>query len=165
MKQTSKISNGGNLMNRLMGNNSTTPKEGEYATILYYSDRSVVKVVQVSLDGLQAVVARCETKADLSKPCPMGHQNWIHTDTEDTYTIVYRRGAWSCVSQQVVLTTEFQKKAKANWREANTELKAAGAFNSSGELQVVKGFTRIKTVYSPISILFNSCDYYYDWSF
>jgi hypothetical protein len=42
LRQKTKVGVDGSLMNQLMGNNSTLPKVGEGATIMYYSDRDRV---------------------------------------------------------------------------------------------------------------------------
>lgn len=51
-KQTRKIGVAGGFFNQLMGNNFTTPKVGEGATLLMYSDRDAYEVTWVSEDGL-----------------------------------------------------------------------------------------------------------------
>jgi len=50
MRQKQAIDSG-SLVNRILGNNSTKPVAGEYATVLCYTDRYAYKVISVDPDG------------------------------------------------------------------------------------------------------------------
>jgi hypothetical protein len=85
LKQTQKLSNAGSFFNWLMSNNDSVPVAGEFATIMSYSDRDVVRVHSVSDCGKKVRLEVLETIADLSKNCQIGHQNWIHNSTGRFY--------------------------------------------------------------------------------
>jgi len=92
--QREKLPTGGSFSNYLMANNSTMPEVGKYATQLRYTDRICYKVVEVSSDMKKVVLQILIAKADKSKPCGIGHQNWIFEETPYTFTIVWKRNAW-----------------------------------------------------------------------
>ena len=56
LRQKTKVGVDGSLMNQLMGNNSTLPKVGEGATIMYYSDREAYQVTWVSDCGTKCKI-------------------------------------------------------------------------------------------------------------
>ena len=93
-KQKMKMPKSGSFFNYLMSNNSTIPKINEYATILHYTDRSVVIVREISECGKKIKVENVSTEHDKTKPGGCGHQNWIHTPAGYFDTIVWFRGKW-----------------------------------------------------------------------
>lgn len=171
MKQQRVKFGAGSLINQIKGNNATEPKVGEWCTILGYTDRDVAKVVKVSPDGNTVVIQKFQAKADPSKNNDMGHQNWIFESTQRFLTLVWKYGAWRKKVETVVYTDELQEKINASGIGSFAYLKSIGKFEEvcgseeAETFNIVKGFTKVKTEYPKISILFNSCDYYYDWEF
>lgn len=171
-KQTVTIGQQGSLINQIMGNNSTEPVVGQWVTILHYTDRTVAKVAEVSKDGKTVKIQHCETVADKTKECGMGHQNWIHTPVENYDTLVWRHGSWKIKDQMVVFTDEYQKFIDASeFRYRHTDyLKSIGKFDEIyndhfAPVGIVDGITKVKTQYFKISVVFNRCNYYRDWEF
>lgn len=166
MKQTQKISNGGSIFNRMMGNNSTTPTVGEYVTILHYTDRTVAKVLEVSEDGKRVLIAACETLPAPGMNHDMGHQNWVHIESSYRYELIYKWGAWRKAYTQVVLDPKFRDKHEGDIVAIDRELRTIpGFFTEEGGWSVMKGYTKLNTRYKEVSVLWNECRYYYDWSF
>ena len=171
-KQSKKVGVAGSFINQMMGNNSSLPVVGQWATILHYTDRSVCKVVEVSKDGKTCKVESYEASADKSmlqegQNLPMGHQCWKFEPTGGISTIVWFRGKWRTVSNSIVFTDEFIEKCPtfSPWRSLTEDQKNEIYQGQVWPQKVVEGITRAKKEYSPVSILFNTCDYYYDWSF
>ena len=92
--QRAKVGVAGSFFNQLMSNNSTLPEVGKGATQMMYSDRYCFEVKEVSEDGKRVILESLDARADLSKPCPMGHQNWILEPTGQLSEIRWRHGAW-----------------------------------------------------------------------
>jgi hypothetical protein len=161
MVQKQKVGGSGSFVNQMMGNNSTEPKAGEFATIMHYTDRSVVLVKEVKPNG-NVVLQRCRTEADRSKRLVEGHQDWIHIPVEGTeYTIKYSRGKWREIFEYFELIMPVRT-LKAEFPEVFAELYPD---NSVQPVKEIAGFSKKKTSYQPISIIFGIADYYYDWSF
>lgn len=175
------IKNFGSFQNWLMSNNNSLPVAGEWATIMSYSDRDVVRVFNVSKDNKSCVIEYCHTKA--KQPCiGMGHQDWEHTPNGQFDILEFRRGKWCRRYEIVDFTKEFEKVVK-QYNEENDTYMCAGhylrminpdAYNdmtayveSSNDfsLPVMDGITKKFVKYSPVNIVFGVCDYHYDWSF
>lgn len=168
-KQTFKT-NAGSFQNMMMSNNSSLPTPNEFATIMHYTDRTVVMVREVSADGKRVLIEDCTTIGDKSVGnLPMGHQEWIHTPNGNFYTLVWRNNAWKREGQEVVFTKEIEQQAKLNDTfcvNCLTEEQSKLVYGGHPYPQnVVEGITRLKKTYSPVRILFNSSMYHYDWSF
>lgn len=168
LSQKSKVGVAGSFINQMMGNNSSTPKVGEWATILRYTDRSVCKVVGVTKGGKVCRVEHYSAKAANSNS-PIGHQDWEFEPTGSYSTYFYRYGAWYSVSEQITFTKEFEEKHKDahfSFSNALTHEQRMEIYQGDPLPQkVVEGITVKKNIYSKISIIFGKCDYYYDWSF
>lgn len=171
--QVKKIGQQGSLINQIMGNNSTEPVVGEWATICHYTDRSVCKVVEVSEDGMSCKVEHYDATADKSvvaegKELPIGHQSWKFHSLGYTSTIVWRQGAWRIKTRSVEFTKEYKEKFPEVFSISKTLSKEMVEEIYQGRpwpQKVVEGITKEKFEYPKISILFGKCDYYYDWSF
>jgi hypothetical protein len=172
-KQTAKVGVSGSLINQMMSNNSTLPEVGKGATELHYSDRTCYEVVEVSSDGKTAKLEYLEAQWDKSKEGGQGHQNWILKPTGSFITVTWRNNAWRKIIKQVVFTKEFTEELNskgimsgANYLKANNpelfeEIYQGDVFPQ----KIVDGYTKEKTTYDKIRILFGVKDYYYDWFF
>lgn len=173
LQQTRKMQ--GSFVNSLMGNNSSIPKEGDWATICHYSDRSVVKVHKVSEGGKRVTLEYCDTTHDKTKEGGMGHQNWVHKPTGHFYDIVYRNGAWRKEVVSYVFTDEFMKRADeaGSWPAGMlTEKQQREVYGDPDSkeytcypIKEVEGITKVKKSFPKTSIMFGVCDYHYDWTF
>lgn len=140
MQQTTSI-NGyrGSLTNLIYSNNRTQPIAGNPATIMHYTDRSVVHIASVSKDG---------------KTCT--------TTSGATYT--YRQGAWRQVGEYIDFTPSFIKQCgdKFAFQVLTQEQQDAIWDGKPFPQHVVEGITCLRKSYSKISILFNVADEYFD---
>ena len=170
MKQTMKLPKSGSFFNYLMANNESIPVEGEYATFLHYTDRTVALIREVSDDGKKVVLERCTTVAD-GENLPMGHQCWKHTPNGQTFTLVWYRNGWRIASERVAFEPEFAEKIPAMsislWlRKNDPDLFEQVYAGNVLPTNVIPGVTKRKKVYdAPIRVLFGACEYYYDWEF
>lgn len=125
-----------------MANNSSMPVVGNPATILHYTDRSVVHIASVSEDG---------------KTCT--------TTSGATYT--YRQGAWRQVVEVIDFTPSFLKQCGDNFpSQVLTQEQRDSIWDGHPFPQnVVDGITYKRKQYGKISILFNVADEYHDLSF
>jgi hypothetical protein len=123
----------------MYSNNSTQPIAGNPATIMHYTDRSVVHVEWVSNDG---------------KTCT--------TTGGATYT--YRQGAWRQVVERIVFTKDFLKACGDKFAfEVLTEEQQKLVWDGHPYPQrIVDGITRLQKSYHKISIVFNVADAYFD---
>jgi hypothetical protein len=169
-KQTQKLSQAGSFFNWLMSNNESVPVAGEFATIMSWTDRDVVLIHSVSSCGKKVVLEILNTIADKSQNCQIGHQNWIHEQTGQFYSVEYRRGGWYQVGNEITFTQEFidsipSASIPAYLQKNNPELLEQIYEGDVWPRKVIEGVTKSKKVYSKIRILFGSCDYHYDWTF
>jgi len=91
LKQKRKVGVAGSFINQLMGNNSTLPKVGEGATIMYYSDREAYQVTWVSDCG-----TKCKINPAIMKYVGSGYgdERYEYQGYQDYhYDVVWRRGA------------------------------------------------------------------------
>jgi hypothetical protein len=174
-RQTAKVGVAGSFFNQLMSNNDTLPQVGQGATELHYTDRSVYEVVEVSEDGNTCKIESLQAVANPETANGHGHQNWIFKPTGHYKTLVWRKDAWYQKYVEVVFEPSFVKKCRAegidyigmHLRKNNPEL-ANQIWGTEGRpypQNVVAGYTKAKTSYQKIKILFGQKDYYYDWSF
>lgn len=171
-KQTYKVGQAGSFINQLMSNNASAPVVGDWATICFYSDRDVCKVVEVTNGGARAVVELYSTTAtEEGRKIGMGHQDWQHEPTGAYETYVYRRGAWYSEGYEVVFTKEFIAKAEAEGNEwalyrSLTEDQYKAIYGDDCRPQnVLEGITKLKKTYSKVRVMFGVCNYHYDWTF
>ena len=101
----------GNLINRLMENNNTTPVVGQYANLILYMDRHSYLVHSYDPKKKVAVLEILHTTADTSKgPLTMGHQSWKHEQTGEFITVKYRHGNWKLFNSNRILKLSFTEK-------------------------------------------------------
>lgn len=157
MKQTQRVGVSGSVMNQIMGNNSTTPKVGEGATKLMYSDRQAYTVVFVSEDGKTVHIRRCRAIRTDSNGAHTESQDYRYEEMPEAKVTVlrYRNGAWRVVVKEVHYInydslTEEQKQSAANRDDAYRTLK------------LIDGITKEVTRFYKISILFGVRKEYYD---
>jgi hypothetical protein len=170
LKQSQKLSQSGSFFNWLMSNNESVPVAGEFATIMSYSDRDVVKIHSVSDCGKKVRLEVLETIADISQNCAIGHQNWIHKPTGRFYSVEYRRGSWYEVGNTIEFTNEFRNSIPAAsiacyLQKNNPELFEQIYQGDVWPTTVIEGITKSKKTYNKTRILFGVCDYHYDWTF
>lgn len=129
----------GSLTNLIYSNNRTQPIAGNPATIMHYTDRSVVHIASVSKDG---------------KTCT--------TTSGATYT--YRQGSWRQVGEYIDFTPSFIKQCgdKFAFQVLTQEQQDAIWDGKPFPQHVVEGITCLRKSYSKISILFNVADEYFD---
>ncbi len=175
LTQRRKVGVAGSFINQIMGNNNTAPIVGQWATQLHYTDRTVLKVVEVSEDGKIAKLEYYQTSADKSVGnLPHGHQCWKHEPTGQFKTIQYRKDKWVTIGREIVFTKEFAVSIEEKYNSPcigvmlskhEPELCANIYAGDIRPQNIVDGITKEKKTYTPISIIFNACDYHYDWSF
>lgn len=158
MQQKIKLDgNAGSLVNYLMGNNSTTPVEGQGATILHYSDRSVCEVISVSKDGRTVILQGCDAIRTDSNGMSEDQEYSYHL-TGDQFKIVWRNGAWRRECKEVWFTDEA---LNMDWKERKEKC----VDPETNRVILVPGLTFIKTSYPKISIVFGVKRAYHDYSF
>lgn len=108
-KQRTKIGVAGSFFNQLMSNNSSVPEVGKGATLMHYSDRSCLEVIEVSKDGKTVKLEELDAEWDKTKPGGIGHQNWILKPTGRFVTISWRHNAWRRKHQKIVFTEKLCK--------------------------------------------------------
>jgi hypothetical protein len=163
MKQSRKLE--GSFTNYMMGNNSTLPEVGKGGTLIMYSDRYPVEVLEVSEDKKKCVIRSMDHKA---KPNAggMGHQEWQITSNPDApkETIVYRQGAWRKMFQLI----EFDKTwydSFSSSEERWNEIKRLEVFDDNNNMKLIEGVTIVKRNFYKINIFFGCAEYRYDWEF
>lgn len=162
MKQKMKMPKSGSFFNYLMSNNSSVPVAGQWATIMHYTDRSVVLVRDVSKDGKHVTLECVDTTGEGT----MGHQNWTHTPNGQTYKICWYRGFWRRVVEQVCFTDKYLKSLNGKWpSEVLSDDERKQVWDDDMNLRLVDGMTAVRKTYVPIRILFGACNYYHDWEF
>jgi hypothetical protein len=164
----------GSFINQMMSNNDTVPTVGEYCTFLSYTDRSVGIIREWNPDTLTVKIETCNTRADRSAvvgELPMGHQNWIHEPSGYFTVLTFRKDGWYAIGTENVYTKEFLATLPAGmyagmWmRKHNMDLHRQVYPEGCVHPVLVEGVTRAKKTYSKYNVIFNVCDYYYDWSF
>lgn len=176
----SDLTQGGSFINHLMSNNSSEPEVGQFATILHFTDRKVVKVVEVSKDKTKVKIEYLLTEADKSglkqgESLQHGHQSWKHTPTGQFANLVFRKlpnsenGKWYKQGTYIDYDPNFVKSMQhqqgSEYFTLSPELKAELFGNEVRLSKVVEGKTILKKSLSPIKIIFGVNDYYYDWEF
>lgn len=167
-KQTRKVGVAGNLINQLMGNNSTIPVVGEGATICLYSDRHAYEVVHVSKDCNTVMIQRYNAKN--VSTAGYGSELYEYDELlEQGMTLVWRKGAWRQVIEMVEFTDEFYKTRNPEYkliRDILTDEEMEAIYQGEVYPQnVVEGYTRLKQSFPKVSIVFGTLDERYDFSF
>ena len=156
--QRTKIGTAGSFHNQLMGNNSTIPVAGQMATIMMYTDRHVVEVIEVSKDGKTVTINDLRPKQVDWQDGYCGNQRSdFESEGNKPYRIVWRNGAWRNVCQMVSLTDAAM--------ELSNEDRQKLFDDETCYLKLVPGLTFVKKSFPKISILFGVAKYYRDPSF
>lgn len=175
-RQTRKVGVAGGFFNQLMGNNSTTPKVGEGATILMYSDREAYEVIEVSADGDSCVIRSMNCKFVGSA---YGDEQYEYKSNPNGYkmTIVWnaRKGCWCHQTKRVdiikSLSDRLYKEHGYNWGDhlpngiTYQELMEGDSDGVHTKLKIVDGVTKEYTELSKVSIIFGVMEQYRDPSF
>jgi len=163
MKQSRKLE--GSFTNYMMGNNSTLPEVGKGGTLIMYSDRYPVEVLEVSKDKKKCVIRSMDYKA---KPNAggMGHQEWEITLNPEApkYTIVYRQGAWRKVVELIQFEESWFDSFESSQNRWN-EINRLQLFDENNNLKLIEGVTKLKRQFDKVNILFGRAEYRYDWEF
>ena len=164
--QKHQIGQAGSFQNQLMSNNSSEPRVGEWVTFLHYTDREVGKVISVDADGKGCMIEKYHAKAKTNAG-GMGHQNWEFEPTGSIGHYRWRHGKWRIKYTQIEFSKEFEAMAETYYMYQSLTLEQRKEIYQGQPLpqKVVAGITKEVTRYSPVRILFNQCNYYYDWSF
>lgn len=143
------------LVNHLMSGCSKTPKVGEGATILRWTDREAFEVIEVSKDEKRVVIQRYRPKR-IDKNGMGEDQHYEYKELlDDKLELVFKWGAWRIKSTIV----DFEKGYEYS-RDDDNEL-----FDEKSRLKIVEGKTRYATSYSKVNIAWGVKDHYYDYTF
>jgi type II secretory pathway component GspD/PulD (secretin) len=163
----------GSFMNMLMSNNKTVPQAGKGATILSWTDRHAYEVVYVSKDG--KTVDMCPYHAERVDKDGMSESQTYKYEklSANRIRLKWMRGAWRQVNDKVVFEDNFYKEYEdlvnddPNREKTDMldKLYMKPLFDENGDLQLVKGKTKVKTEYSKVNVIFGVKDEYYDYSF
>lgn len=170
--QRAKIGVAGELMNQLMGNNSTEPKVGEGATILMYSDRHAYEVVSVSDDGNKCTIRKMDAKY-IGK-C-IGDESYEYSSNENgpTKDLEWnaKKGQWEVITYSIQLIKAlsarlFKEHGHLMWDHIPGGLDADDLYEEDGRtMKLVKGITKSYRHAEKVSIIFGRTEEYNDPSF
>ena len=179
-QQTRKIGVAGGFINQLMGNNRSTPKVGEGATILHYSDRDAYEVIEVSNDGNSCVIREMDTK--FVGNCYGDERYTYHSNVDNhTKTIEWneKKQCWGSVGYSVEIIKSLYKKYEKQygWDATDILLKDHGiesynhlyddptADNYYNQMKLIPGVTKQYKNFNKVSIIFGVMEQYRDPSF
>lgn len=179
-QQTRKIGVAGGFINQLMGNNSSTPKVGEGATILMYSDRHAYEVIEVSNDGNSCVIREMDTKNIGSS---YGDERYTYDSNVDNPTMNIewnaKKQCWGHVTYSIEIIKSLYKKydKQYGWDCMDQILKDHGiksydhlyedpnADNFYNQMKLIPGLTKQYKNFNKVSIIFGVMEQYRDPSF
>lgn len=172
----------GSVINWMMSNNATMPEVGKGATILQWTDRSVVEVLAVSADFKKVTIADVNAKRTDEHGYYSESQSYDYSEISTRKReIEFYRGKWC----EKLTSVEFDPKYYAAFEKAIFEAEKDPSFFDGGKtyekirnewfgdlyrkdnflrdtLLEVKGKTVRKTKYEKISIIFGVRDAYRD---
>jgi len=175
--QKRKVGVAGGFVNQMMGNNSTTPKVGEGATILSYSDRSANEVTWVSEDGLSCKIRPMKCNYIGSG---YGDEQYSYSSNEDYYEDTLEWNEKKCCWGQVTYSVEIIKSLRKqlikkydydwcknlpNELTYNDLYDDPNADNFYKQKKLIKGVTKQYKNFHKISIIFGVMEQYRDPSF
>ena len=171
--QSRKVGVAGGFINQLMGNNSSTPKVGEGATILMYSDRYAYEVIEVSNDSSRCVIRSMDCKFVGSG---YGDERYTYSSNEDgsTKTIEWNERkqqwgeTWNSIEIQKSLQSKLVKEYGYGWSDYLPVPYDSLTDCSNGvypKLKLVKGVTKEYKNFSKVSIIFGVMEEYRDPTF
>ena len=176
-KQSRKVGVAGGFINQMMGNNSTTPKVGEGATILMYSDRHANEVTWVAEDGLSCKIRSMDCKFVGSG---YGDERYTYHSNPKNHnkTLEWsnKKQCWGEVGYSVeiikALGNKYYKKYGYGWtdvllKECNIEsydhlYENPNADNFYNQKKLIKGVTKKYKNFNKISIIFGVMEEYRD---
>jgi len=179
-KQSRRVGVAGGFINQMMGNNSTTPKVGEGATILMYSDRHAYEVIEVSDCGNACVIREMDTKFVGSG---YGDEQYTYQSNEDNATKNLewneKKQCWGEVSYSVEIIKSLDNKYYKKYGYGSTDilLKDYGiksyshlysdpeADNYYNQMEIIEGVTKRYKNFNKVSIIFGIMEEYRDPSF
>ena len=178
-RQSRKVGVAGGFINQMMGNNTSTPKVGEGATILMYSDRSAYEVTEVSEDGNACVIRSMDTKFIGAS---YGDERYEYSSNESnhTYNLEWneKKGQWGKVWNSIeiikVLAKKLEKQYGWGWTDflpngLKREDLLADDYNSEVEnfyrYKLVEGVTKEYKNFEKVSIIFGIMEEYRDPTF
>lgn len=166
--QRTKVGVAGELINQLMGNNSTEPEVGKGATILLYSDRYAYEVISVSDDGNKCTIR--EMDAQFIGKC-IGDERYEYSSNENGHTKDLewnaKKSQWEEISYSVRLIKAlsdrlFKEHGYKMWDHLPNGVNAKDLYEKDGTMKLVKGITKNYRSASKVSILFGKADKYID---
>ena len=173
-KQSRKVGVAGSFQNQMMGNNSTTPKVGEGATILSYSDRKAYEVMKVSEDGLSCTIRAMECKFIGSV---YGDERYTYHSNKNYHTIDLewdlKKKCWVEVYYKVEiiksLANKLYKKYGYGWSDflpvKYDDLIDGKSMGVYTKLKLVDGLTKMYKIKNKVSIIYGIMEEYRDPSF
>jgi len=172
--QRRKVGVAGGLINQMMGNNSSTPKVGEGATILKYSDREAYEVIEVSEDGNRCVIRPMDCKFVGS--C-YGDERYTYSSNEDNYSSTLewsdKKKCWGIISYSTEiiqsLVSRLVKEYGSNWYNhlgvPYSDIIEDDDESCFAKYKLVKGITKEYKSFHKVSIIFGVMEEYRDPSF
>lgn len=140
----------GSVNNLMLSRNKSQPEIGKGATVLSWTDRYEYEVMNISPNGKRVTLRKYDTKCEpfdgytKSRELP-------EVDIHDKY-IVLKKNVW----YWEVPTVEYINYSTLTKEQRNS------CWNEHGVLMVVEGFTKVKTKYNKVDIVFGILDGYYD---
>jgi hypothetical protein len=173
--QTRKVGTAGSLQNQLQGNNSTIPKVGEGATMLYYSDREAYEVISVSEDNTKCTIRELDSKK-IGEGYGDERYSYSSNTKNQTMDLEYnfKRKSWCSVTYSIEVIKSLQNKLekKYGWENWTNYLPNGINFKSlinkeqeydrNRWLHLVDGVTKEYKNYNNISIIFGFAEKYRD---
>jgi len=175
-RQTRKVGVAGGFFNQMMGNNSTTPKVGEGATILFYSDREAYEVTWVSKDGSQCKIRHMKC---IYTGSGYGDEQYDYKSDDSGSEILLewnaKKGKWGKVWTEInvikALLNRLFDEHGYNWSDnlpngIRYEDIVDGEYEGvHTSYKLVDGITKEYKCFSPVSIIFGTMQQYRDPSF
>jgi hypothetical protein len=158
----------GSTSNYMLGNNATAPVVGKGATVLLWSDRQAYEVVEVSENQQTVKIKRCLVKA-LKNNTYTEDQEWDYSKLSDhTQTLVYENGKWCEKHIEIIFKPSYYKEYEKLGNEIGffeARKQMVDILFVKGELQLIKGKTKIRNKSNPINIVFGYQNEYNDPTF
>lgn len=175
-KQTRKVGVAGSFQNQLQGNNSTTPKVGEGATVLMYSDREAYEVLQVSEDGNSCVIRQMGAN-HIGKFYGDERYEYFSDENEIAQNLEWndRQKCWGFVTYEVQiiksLVNKYSKEYGYGWRDiflSDNNMVIDDLYekvyedNYYNKMKLIKGITKEYKNFNKVSIIFGVMEKYRD---
>jgi len=160
-----KLSQVGSFFNYLMSHNSSVPKVGKGATLLYYSDRHAYEVIEVDENKKKVVLQKYQPTPFFKEMTDS--QSYEYKElTNQKLTLYYKWGSWKYKFLKTVFTDEAKKKYGEMGPKLHEAYKAAGGeYIGCFVGTIIPGFTKQVTEWCTVNVLFGAKEEYYDFSF